>query len=91
MFVCGNMSRGPAQLAVVQMVSGHPPLHDNFPVGLWPPFERLDNHPPVDPSPLEVVIPPLEGESSVVLPMLLVLCCVVLLLLRPRFLPSLFW
>ena len=90
-FVCGNVSRGPAQLAVARMVSEHPPLHDNFPVGRWPPLERRDNQPPVDPSPLEVVIPPLEGESSVMLPVLLVLCFVVLLLLRPRFLPSLFW
>ena len=89
-FVCGNVSRGPAQLAVVRMVSEHPPLRGNLPVGRWSPVERRNNQPPVDPSPLEVVIPPLESESSVVLPVLRVLCCVVLLLLRPRFLPSQF-
>ncbi len=73
------------------MVSEHSLLRDTRPVGRWPPLERRDNQPPVDPSPLEEVIPPLEGESSVVLPIVLVLCCVVILLLRPRFLPTLFW
>ena len=66
---------------------GTPPLRDNLPVGCWPPLEQRDNQPPVDLPPLEVVLPPLEGESSVLLPVLLVLCCVVPLLLQPRFLP----
>ena len=88
MVVLGNKLRGPAQLAVARMGLDQPPLCDNLPVDLWPPLERRDNQPLVDPPPLALVLPPLEGESSVVLPMLLVLCCVVLLLLRPRFLPS---
>jgi hypothetical protein len=64
-FVCGvqliqgNVLRGPAQLAVARMGLEHPPLRDNLPVGRWPPLERRDNQAPVDPSPLEVVIPPL--------------------------------
>ncbi len=81
------MSRGPAQLAVAWMGLEHPPLRDNLPVGLWPPLELHDNQPPVDRPPLEVVPPPLEGELSGVLPVLLVHCCDVPLLLRPRFLP----
>ena len=86
--VLGNELRGPAQLAVARMGLEQPPLRDNLPVDLWPPLERRDNQPPVDPPPLELVLPSLEGESSVMLPVLLVLCCVVPLLLRPRFLPS---
>ena len=88
--VCGSVSRVPAQLAVALMGLEYPLLRDNLPVCRWPPLERCDNQPPVDPSPLEVVIPPLEGESSVVLPVLLVLCFVVLSLLRPCFVPSRF-
>ena len=81
MYVCGNVLWVPAQLAVARMGLEYPPLRDNLPVCRWPPLERCHNQPPVDPSPLEAVIPPLEGESSVVLPVLLVLCFVVLLLL----------
>jgi hypothetical protein len=69
----------------------HPPLHDNLPLGpRWSPLERCNNQPPVDWPPLEVVLPPLEGELSDVLLVLLVLCCIVPLLLGPCFLPPQF-
>ena len=90
MVVIGNASRGPAQLAVTWMGLEHPPLRDNLPLGRWSPLERRDNQPPVDRPPLEVVLPPLEGELSDVLQGLLGLCCVVPSLLRPRFLPPQF-
>ena len=88
--VIGSTLRGPAQLAVTWMGLEHPPLRDNLPVVRWPLLEQCDNQPPMDRPPLEVVLPPLEGELFDVLPVLLVLCCVVPLLLRPRFLPPLF-
>jgi len=81
----GNKLRGPAQLALARMGSEQPPLRNNLPVDLWPPLERRDNQPPVDPPPLELVLPPLGGELSVMLPVLLILCCIVPLLLQPRF------
>ena len=80
----GNASRESVQLGLVSVL---PPLRDNL-----PPLELRDNQPlDGDRPPVVVVLPPLEGESIVVLPVLLVLCCVVPLLLRSRFLPSQFW
>jgi hypothetical protein len=81
----GNASQGPSELAVALSGSELPPLRNNL-----PPLELHNNQPPVDPPPLELVLPPLEGESSVMLLVLLVLCCIVPLLLRPCFLPSRF-
>ncbi len=80
-----NALRGPVQFAVTWKGSEHPPLRDNLPFGRWSPLERHNNQPPVDRPPLEVVLPPLEGELFDVLLGLLVLCLVVPLLLRPRF------
>ena len=79
----GNTSRESGQLELVSVL---PPLRNNLPS-----LELRNNQPLVeDRPPLVVVLPPLEGESTVVLPVLLILCCVVPLLLQSRFLPSLF-
>jgi hypothetical protein len=55
--VIENVLRVHAQLAVVWTGSQKSALHNDLPLGLGPP--------------LELVLPPLEGELSVVLPVLL--------------------
>jgi hypothetical protein len=74
--VIGNVFRGHAQLAMVQMGLQLSALCNDLPLGLWPP--------------LELMLPPLESVLSFVLLVLFLLCCVIPWLLLPRFLLPLF-
>ena len=82
--VIGNVSRGPAQLAVAKAGSQQSALRNNQPGGALPPLESARQ-------PLEVVRPPLEGESLLLLPGLPGVCFVVLLPLPLSVLPLLIW